>query len=109
MIQREMSRKRMIAEVPNSDVIITNPTHYAVALRYKREEMDAPVVVAKGADHLAMKIREVGKLHKVPLVENPVVARSLYQVELGKAIPEQMFKAVAEILAYVYKLKKRTR
>jgi flagellar biosynthesis protein FlhB len=109
MIQREMSRKRMIAEVPHSDVIITNPTHYAVAIRYKREEMDAPVVVAKGADHLAMKIREVGKLHKVPLVENPVVARSLYQIELGKAIPEQMFKAVAEILAYVYKLKKRTR
>jgi flagellar biosynthesis protein FlhB len=108
MIQREMSRKRMMAEVPNSDVIITNPTHYAVAIRYKREEMDAPVVVAKGADYLAMKIREIGKLHNVPLVENQVVARALYQVELGKVIPERMFKAVAEILAYVYKLKKRT-
>jgi flagellar biosynthesis protein FlhB len=105
-IQREMSRKRMMAEVPNSDVIITNPTHYAVAIQYKREEMNAPVVVAKGADHVAMKIKELGKLHNVPLVENRVVARSLYQVELGKPIPEQMFKAVAEILAYVYKLKK---
>lgn len=105
-IQREMSRKRMMAEVPKADVIITNPTHYAVAIRYKREEMDAPLVVAKGADHLAMKIREIGKLNNVPLVENRVVARSLYQVELGKPIPEQMFKAVAEILAYVYKLKR---
>ena len=108
-IQREMSRKRMMAEVPKSDVIITNPTHYAVALRYKREEMDAPIVVAKGADYLAMKIREIGKLHNIPLVENPIVAGSLYKVELGKMIPEQMFKAVAEILAYVYKLKKRKR
>jgi flagellar biosynthesis protein FlhB len=109
MIQREMSRKRMMAEVPDSDVIITNPTHYAVAIRYNREEMDAPVVVAKGVDYLALKIREIGKLHNVPLVENQVVARSLYQVELGKIIPEEMYKAVAEILAYVYKLEKRTK
>jgi len=107
MIQREMSRKRMMAEVPKSDVIITNPTHYAVALRYERKKMDAPVVVAKGADYLAMKIKEMGKLYHVPLVENPVVAKALYQVDVGKPIPEQMFKAVAEILAYVYKLKKR--
>jgi flagellar biosynthesis protein FlhB len=105
-IQREMSRKRMMAEVPKADVIITNPTHYAIAIQYKREEMDAPVVVAKGADHVAMKIREIGKLHNVPLVENQMVARALYQIDLGKPIPEQMFKAVAEILAYVYKLKK---
>lgn len=105
-IQREMSKKRMMAEVPKSDVIITNPTHYAVAIQYKREEMNAPVVVAKGADYMAMKIREIGKLHNVPLVENRVVARALYQVETGKPIPEQMFKAVAEILAYVYKLKR---
>jgi flagellar biosynthetic protein FlhB len=105
-IQREMSKKRMMADVPKSDVIITNPTHYAVAIQYKREEMNAPVVVAKGADYMAMKIREIGKLHNVPLVENRVVARALYQVETGKPIPEQMFKAVAEILAYVYKLKR---
>lgn len=105
-IQREMARKRMMAEVPKSDVIITNPTHYAVAIRYKRSEMDAPIVVAKGIDHMAIKIKEIGKLHNIPLVENPAVARSLYQVELGKVIPEQMFKAVAEILAYVYKLKR---
>lgn len=107
MIQREMSKKRMMNQVPQSDVIITNPTHYAVALQYRREAMDAPVVVAKGADLVAKKIKEVGKLHDVPLIENPAVARALYQVELGQTIPEEMFKAVAEILAYVYKLKKR--
>lgn len=107
MIQREISKKRMMAQVPQSDVIITNPTHYAVALRYKKEEMNAPVVVAKGADHLAIKIKEIGRLHGVTMVENPAVARALYKVELGQTIPEQMYKAVAEILAYVYKLKKR--
>jgi flagellar biosynthetic protein FlhB len=107
MIQREMSKKQMMAQVPQSDVIITNPTHYAIALRYRREEMDAPIVVAKGVDHLAMKIKEIGKLHNIPLIENPAVARALYTVELGQTIPEQLFKAVAEILAYVYKFKKR--
>ncbi len=105
-IQREMAQKRMMAEVPQSDVIITNPTHYAVALQYRREQMDAPIVAAKGSDHLARRIREIGAAHEVPVVENPVVARTLYQVELGEAIPEDMFKAVAEILAYVYSLKK---
>ncbi|MFO7839146.1 MAG: flagellar biosynthesis protein FlhB [Desulfosalsimonadaceae bacterium] len=104
-IQQEMAKKRMMAEVPESDVVITNPTHYAVALRYRREAMDAPVVTAKGADHLARRIREVADEHGVPRVENPVVARSLYQVEPGEQIPEDMFKAVAEILAYVYSLK----
>ena len=106
-IQREMSKKRMMSRVPESDVIITNPTHYAVALLYKREAMEAPVVVARGKGHLAMKIKEIGKIHEVPLVENPAVARVLYQVEPGQEIPEQMFKAVAEILAYVFRLKKR--
>ena len=107
MIQREMSKKRMMNQVPQSDVIITNPTHYAVALQYRREIMDAPVVVAKGTDLVAKKIKEIGNLYNVPLLENPAVARALYQVELGHTIPEEMFKAVAEILAYVYKLKMR--
>ena len=106
-IQRQMAKKRMMAEVPKSDVIITNPTHYAVAIRYERTAMEAPVVVAKGADHLARQIRKIGLEHAVPLVENPMVARSLYQVDLGESIPEEMFKAVAEILAYVYGLNNR--
>lgn len=105
-IQREMAKKRMMAEVPKADVVITNPTHYAVAIRYRRQEMEAPIVVAKGADHLARRIRDTAEAHGVPLVEKPVVARALYQVELGGQIPEEMFKAVAEILAYVYSLKR---
>ena len=105
-IQREMAQKRMMADVPESDVVITNPTHYAVALRYRREEMDAPTVAAKGADHLARRIREVAGEHDVPVVENPPVARTLYEVEIGDPIPEEMFKAVAEILAYVYSIRK---
>ncbi len=106
-IQQQMSRKRMLADVPKADVIITNPTHLSIAISYVREEMDAPRIVAKGADHLAMKIRELAREHRVPLVENKPVARGLYQVEVGQPIPEEMFKAVAEILAYVYSLKGR--
>ncbi len=104
-IQREMARKRMMADVPKADVIITNPTHLSIAIVYRRGEADAPVVLAKGADHLAMRIREIAREHQVPLVENVPVARALYQVEVGAAIPEEMYKAVAEILAYVYSLK----
>ncbi|OQY18218.1 MAG: flagellar biosynthesis protein FlhB [Desulfobacteraceae bacterium 4572_35.1] len=106
-LQQEMARNRMMAEVPKADVIITNPTHLSIAIRYEMGKMDAPVVVAKGADHLAMKIRELAREHDVPLVENVVVARALYKVDIGAVVPEQMFKAVAEILAYVYSLKKR--
>ena len=104
-IQREMARKRMMADVPKADVIITNPTHYAVALKYTRHEMEAPVVLASGADHVAMKIREIGTENNVPIVENPIVARALYKVDIGSEIPDEMFKAVAEILIYVYSLK----
>jgi flagellar biosynthetic protein FlhB len=104
-VQMAMARKRMMAEVPKADVIITNPTHLSIAVAYRRDEMDAPQVVAKGADHLAMKIREIAREHKVPLVENVPVARALFQVEIGEAIPEDLYKAVAEVLAYVYSLK----
>jgi flagellar biosynthetic protein FlhB len=104
-MQMQAARKRMMAEIPKADVVVTNPTHLSVVLSYNRGEMDAPRVVAKGADHLAMRIREVARENHVPLVENVPVARALYQVDLGGEIPEEMFKAVAEILAYVYGLK----
>ena len=105
-IQQEMARKRMMAEVPEADVIITNPTHLSVAIKYDTETMDAPVIIAKGADHIAMKIREIARENEIPLIENPPVARLLHKVDLGAVIPEEMFKAVAEILAHVYSLKK---
>ncbi|HZS49131.1 MAG TPA: flagellar biosynthesis protein FlhB [Blastocatellia bacterium] len=105
-IQRSMARRRMIADVATADVVITNPTHFAVALSYKRNEMAAPVVVAKGADHMAAKIREVAKQNEVMLVENPPLARSLFKaVEVGQAIPSELYQAVAEVLAFVYKAK----
>jgi flagellar biosynthetic protein FlhB len=105
-LQQQMARKRMMAEVPTADVIITNPTHLSVAISYQRGKMDAPRIVAKGADHVAMRIRELAREHGVPLVENVPVARTLYKIELGREVPEEMFKAVAEILAYVYSLKR---
>ena len=105
-LQAQMARRRMMAEVPNADVIVTNPTHLSIALSYQREEMNAPTIVAKGADHLAFRIREIARENKVPIVENKPVARALYQQEVGEEIPEDMFTAVAEILAYVYSLKK---
>ncbi len=108
-IQHQMARKRMMAEVPKADVVITNPTHISVAIRYTPKKMDAPIVVAKGAGHVAMRIREIAREHHIPLVENPPVARLLHKLDLGTAIPEEMFKAVAEILAYVYSLKGKTR
>lgn len=105
-IQQQVARRRMMAEVPKADVIVTNPTHLSVALSYRRGEMDAPQVVAKGADHLAMRIREIARENNIPMVENVPVARALYKVDIGRDIPEDMFKAVAEILAYVYNLKR---
>ena len=108
-IQHEMARKRMMAEVPEADVIITNPTHYSVAVKYDSSEMDAPLIVAKGADLIALKIREIAKDHGVPIIENPPVARLLHKLEVGSMIPESLFKAVAEILAHVYSLKGKKR
>jgi flagellar biosynthesis protein FlhB len=106
--QRELANSRMMQEIPNADVVITNPTHYAVALKYDESKMDAPFVVAKGVDFLAQKIKYIAKENEVILIENRPLARSLYaQTEIGQAIPEEFFKAVAEILAYVYSLKKK--
>lgn len=105
-IQREMARKRMMTDVPNADVVITNPTHYSVALSYKMESMEAPKVVAKGVGFLALKIRELAQEHGIPLVENKPLAQTLYKsVEIGESIPSNLYKAVAEILAYIYKAK----
>jgi flagellar biosynthetic protein FlhB len=95
-----------MAEVPKADVVITNPTHLAIALRYRRQEMAAPMVIAKGADHVAERIKAIAREHYIPLVENRPVAQNLYKtVDIGEAIPESLYKAVAEILAYVYRLR----
>ncbi|ATO47940.1 flagellar biosynthesis protein FlhB [Brevibacillus laterosporus] len=103
--QRQMAMRRMMQEIPNADVIITNPTHFAVAIKYDSAEMMAPTVIAKGQDFLALKIREIAKEHRIVTMENKPLARALYaQVEIGQTIPEELFKAVAEVLAYVYKL-----
>lgn len=105
-IQQQMARRRMMAAVPSADVVITNPTHIAVALKYEPGAMEAPIVLAKGQELVAEKIREIAREHDIPLVENPPVARLLHsKVEVGQSIPEELFKAVAEILAYVYSLK----
>lgn len=109
-IQRQLARKRMMQDVPSADVVLTNPTHFAVALKYDRKRSKAPIVVAKGADRIAEKIKELAKKHRVPVVENKPLARSLYKyVEIGREIPENLYRAVAEILAYVYRLNSRTR
>ena len=105
-LQLEISRKRMLADVPRADVVVTNPTHLAVALKYEPGR-PAPVVLAKGADHVAKRIREVAREARVPVIENKPVARALYvNVEVGAMIPDDLFQTVAEILAYVYRLKK---
>ncbi|MEP6878338.1 MAG: EscU/YscU/HrcU family type III secretion system export apparatus switch protein, partial [Nitrosospira sp.] len=105
--QREMARKRMMAEVPKADVIVTNPTHYSVALKYEDGKMRAPRVVAKGSHLLALKIREIAQENDVPLLEAPPLARALYHhAELGDEIPQTLYNAVAEVLAYVYQLRR---
>lgn len=106
--QREMAMRRMMQEIPSADVVITNPTHFAIALKYDEENMDAPRVVAKGTDFVAQKIKMIAKEHDVIMVENRPLARAMYdQVEIGDAVPEEFFKAVAEILAYVYRIKRK--
>ncbi len=106
--QREMASGRMMDSVPSADVIITNPTHYAIALKYNPEEMMAPELVAKGVGTIALKIRELAEQHNVPTVENPPLARALYKaVEVNAPIPADLYPAVAEVLAFVYRLKRK--
>ncbi|HWJ80392.1 MAG TPA: flagellar biosynthesis protein FlhB [Niallia sp.] len=107
--QREMAMQRMMQDVPTADVVITNPTHYAIALKYDEDKYDAPYVVAKGVDYVAQKIKLVAKENNVMTVENRPLARAMYnQVEIGDLVPEDFYKAVAEILALVYQTKERT-
>ena len=107
-IQKEMATKRMMEDVPKADVIITNPTHLAIALKYDPENFAAPVVLAKGSDFMAQKIRELAKEHEIPIVENKPLARTIYKtIEIGQVIPRELFAAVAEVLAYVFKLKRK--
>lgn len=107
-IRQERARQRMMTSVPRADVVITNPTHFAVALEYDQERMAAPKLVAKGVDHLAQRIRELALESDVPLVENPPVARALYQsCEIDEEIPVEHYKAVAEIISYVWRIKRR--
>lgn len=104
--QREVARRRMMAEIPTADVVVTNPTHFAVALKYTEGRMRAPRVVAKGADLVAARIREVAAEHKVPLLEAPPLARALFRhTEIGDEIPAALYTAVAEVLAYVFQLR----
>ncbi|MFC3746308.1 flagellar biosynthesis protein FlhB [Paenibacillus sp. GCM10012306] len=108
--QRRMAMQRMMQEVPKADVIITNPTHFAVALKYDGSMMEAPQIIAKGQDYVALRIRELAKEHGVVTMENKPLARALFQrAEIGDTVPADLFQAVAEVLAYVYKLKGKKR
>ncbi len=104
-IQREIARKRMMQEVPKATVVITNPVHLAVALQYKRAEMEAPKIIAKGAGIIAEKIKETAAKHSIPVVEDAPLARALFKLKIDSYIPEELYRAVARILAYIYKKK----
>ena len=104
--QREIAQRASVTAVPKADFVVTNPTHYAVALRYDENNMAAPQVVAMGADLVALKIREVAKAHDIPVLESPMLARALYaHAEIDQSIPSTLYTAVAQVLAYVYRLK----
>ncbi len=108
--QRQMSMRRMMQEVPKADVIITNPTHFACALKYEADESSAPVLLAKGQDYIAVRIKEIAKEAKVEIVENKPLARAIYDtVEIGQEIPQHLYQAVAEVLAFVYSLKDKSK
>ncbi len=107
-VQQEMSKARMMQEVPKADVVVTNPTHFAVALVYDREVMTAPRIIAKGADFIALRIIEIARERDVVVYENPLVARGVYyQAEIGDEVPEEFYRVMAEILAFVYRVKKK--
>ena len=107
-LQREMSQRRMMGDVEQADVVVTNPTHIAVALKYKSDTMDAPIVLAKGQRLVAERIKELAREAGVPLVENKPLARALFKTaQIGEQIPEELFKAVAEVLAFVFQLRRR--
>lgn len=104
-LQRDAARRRMMEQVPKATAVIVNPTHFAVAIRFSLESMAAPTVVAKGRNYLARRIREIAIAHEVPIIENPPLARSLYKsVEVGQEVPAALYRAVAEVLAYLYRL-----
>lgn len=106
--QREMAMGRMMADIPESTVVITNPTHIAIVLRYDEKKDQVPVVTAKGADHVAAKIRELAKEHDIPIIENKPLARTMYkEIEIGETIPMDLYKAIAEILALVYEINEK--
>ena len=106
-LQREAAERKMIQDVPQATVVVTNPTHFAVALRYDRHTMTAPMVIAKGSDRFARRIADVARQHGIPVLERKPIARFLYRsVKIGQAIPPELYQAFAEILAYVYRLKR---
>lgn len=102
--QQKLSRNRMLAAVSGADVVVTNPTHYAVALEYDQDKMGAPVMIAKGADLVAKRIRDLAKENGIPIVSNPPLARALYAIDVGREVPEEQYKAVAEVIGYVMRL-----
>ncbi|RMF10189.1 MAG: flagellar biosynthesis protein FlhB [Alphaproteobacteria bacterium] len=109
-LRQERSRQRMMAAVPEADVVVTNPTHFAVAMKYDGETMEAPKVVAKGVDHLAARIRELAEANNIPIVENPPLARALYaSVEVDREIQPEHYRAVAEVISYVMRLRRKAR
>ena len=104
-IQRDLARRNMMKEIPNATAVIVNPTHFAVAIRYEMEGMAAPRVLAKGKNYLALRIRQIALEHQVPIIENPPLAQALYKsADVGQEIPPHLYRAVAEVLAYIYKL-----
>ena len=108
-LQRDMARKQMLREIPHATVVLTNPTHFAVAIRYEHGVMAAPRIVAKGLDHLALRIRAIAEMSGVPVVQNRALAQALYRgAGIGQEIPPELYRAVAEVLAFVYQRRRHS-